>query len=499
MTPAISLLTATAPRFRAGSAGRSLALVLLVTACAACNDEPSSSEGTKKTGDAAMGQGDTQPGDTQPGDTRPGDTQPGDIADAAAPDDAQPTDVDGAPDAASADGVQAADAVVLPKPATVPTDLPSGVSATQLSDLPFDAVGKSENLQVEMPPGAISFLAVVQGQHPGRFLLSKAVTALGVAWMKGECTELCLSCGNRVQATAAIGAALFPNASAALGQLKALTWHLGACGFVYKQQGNTFAKAPYSGAAVQTVVFVRTTGDGKVPATGRLRLRLFFTGAAGVTAATSTAHAPTLAMLARAGAILKTAGIALEVADRRDTAPGFQGVGLSNDLATSGESGLDGLFAQAAAAGGSAVLDVFVVGKLNKADAPGGAVAGVSGGVPGPAFYHGLPQTGVAVALGQFAPEQGELAGRALARQIGHFLGLWLVSTPDGKGAPDPLDDTPVCPASADTDADGLLSPAECQGKGADNAMFWTATDAQASFTAEQAEVMRAHPLVLSP
>ena len=428
----------------------------------------------------------------------------GDVADAAQQVDAGPMDA-GAPDAGPLDTGHAdagasdggpIDAAVLPKPATVPDDLPAGVVATHLSSKPFDSVGKSESLQVDLPDGAISLLAVVRGDHPGRFLLSKAVTMLGTMWMKGECTELCTTCPNRVQSGPGTGAALIPSSSASLDAIKAMTWHLGSCGYVYKQKGDTFAKAPYSEKSVQTVVFSRTSADGQVPASGTLRLRLFFTGGAGVSAKTAIGDERTEAMLAQAAKILQSAGLKLVVDDRRDTAPGFQAVAEANDLSLSGSSGLDALFAEAGKFGGSAVLDVFIVSKIGKSDAPGGEVKGISGGIPGPAFYHGIPRAGVVVALGAFGDKEGALAGRALARQIGHFLGLWWTSSPDG-GMHDPIDDTPECGKGSDGDGDGLLTAVECVGKGSDNAMFWQGTTPAANFSKQQGRILRAHPLVV--
>ncbi len=464
-----------------------MALLCALAWCwGSCGEESDTSSGQKKESGTVDGGTDTAVVDANAEDTAAFDAEPVDIA----------IDDTGALDGGPGD--TAKDAVTLPKPATAPTDLPPGVVATHLSSKPYDSVGKSENLQVELPDKAISLLAVIRGDHPGRFLFSKAVTMMGTVWMKGECTELCTTCDNRVQATAATGAGLIPSSTASLNAIKTMTWHLGSCGYAYKQKGNTFAKAAYSGKPVQTVIFSRASADGSVPTSGTLRLRLIFTGAAGVSADTSGSDGRTKAMLGQAAKILQTAGVALEVADRRDIGPGFEAVGEANDLSLSGSSGLDNLFAEAAAFGGSALLDVFIVGKIGKSDAPGGELQGISGGVPGPAFYHGIPRAGVAVALGAFGDKEGDLAGRVLARQIGHFLGLWWTSTPDGSQH-DPIDDTAQCSKSSDGDGDGLLSDIECVGKGSDNAMFWQGGTPEATFSKQQGRILRAHPLVFGP
>ncbi len=459
---------------------------LLIAGAWACDDEAGTAAGKKLDSDADSGvvdsgQPDTTIEDTGPEDSGPVDTGPMDSG----PVDAGPGDV-------------VPDGVILPKPATVPTDLPPGVVGLHLSSKPFGSVGKSESLQVDLPDKAISLLTVVRGDHPGRFLWSKAVTMMGTAWMKGECTELCITCPNRVRATAGTGAGLIPSSTASLDAIKSMTWHLSTCGFAYKQKGNTFAKAAYSGHSVQTVVFHRASSDGGVPASGTIRLRLFFTGAASVTAKTSIGDVRTEAMLAQAAKILQTAGLQLVVDDRRDTGPGFTAVAEANDLSLSGSSGLDNLFAEAGKFGGSAVLDVFIVSKIGKDDAPGGELQGISGGIPGPAFFHGVPRAGVVVALGAFGDKEGDKAGRVLARQIGHFLGLWWTSSPDGT-AHDPIDDTVECTKSSDGDGDGVLTDVECVGKGSDNAMFWQAGTAAATFSKQQGRILRAHPLVFGP
>ncbi len=420
--------------------------------------------------------------------------------------DTSPTDLGGAIDSASPDGggddgggldAGVEDVVVLPKPVTVPTDLPPGVTAVSLSTKPFyvaATTGKSENLSYDLTSKTISVHAVIQGDHPGLFMLAKAVNMLGHTWMKGKCGKLCTDCDNRVQASPATGTALMPSSSKTLGKLTSGTWHFGSCGFLYKKQDNSYSTDAYADKSVQTVLFVRATADGQVPKAGKLRLRLFFSGAEGITAASSHENALIKAMIQQAGQIMKTAHITLEIADRRDTGPGLADIALANDLTETGDSGLDNLFASAASAGGSAVIDVFVVRKLVKSDVGDGTLESVSGGVPGPAFYHGIPGAGVAIALSVFK-DDGALAGRALARELGHFLGLWHTTERDGS-VHDPIDDTPECPKSADGDSNGELSATECKGKGANNAMFWATPTAAASFTAQQGEIIRAHPLV---
>ena len=60
----------------------------------------------------------------------------------------------------------------------------------------------------------------------------------------------------------------------------------------------------------------------------------------------------------------------------------------------------------------------------------------------------------------------------------------------------DPLSDTTTCPDSADADADGILSPTECAGQGADNLMFWSPLNDSRTLTGQQGQVIVANPLI---
>jgi hypothetical protein len=102
----------------------------------------------------------------------------------------------------------------------------------------------------------------------------------------------------------------------------------------------------------------------------------------------------------------------------------------------------------------------------------GGTLLGLSGGAPGPPAFPGLPRGGVAVALGY--PELGAaILGQTMAHEGGHYLGLFHASESNGLSF-DPLLDTPECSISNDRDQSRTVDPEECEGKGADNLMFWT-------------------------
>lgn len=101
---------------------------------------------------------------------------------------------------------------------------------------------------------------------------------------------------------------------------------------------------------------------------------------------------------------------------------------------------------------------------------------GISGDIPGPQGVHGTAGSGIAISLGPInaggSTSDGIDLGRVMAHELGHFLGLFHTTEQDGSSI-EPLDDTPECPASHDTNGDGVVSPSECSGFGADNLMFW--------------------------
>jgi len=404
---------------------------------------------------------------------------------------------DTAPDStAEVTAPQDADAAVdLAEPPTVPGDLPPGVTAQLLSSAPFQpAIGfaKSPDMQLSVPKGAISLLFVVLGKDPGFFSLATAVGPNGVAYGKGSCSALCIPCANRIGAAAAVGSALLPSSSDVT--LLAGTWHVVSCGFEWLLKSSVFAPGPWTGAAPATFVFIKSTLDGKLPPQGWLRLRLFCSGGAGVTAANALSDPRISGAIDEITKLYEEIGIHVEVAELHDLPPGHTILTLPSDITTTGSSDLDLMFAEVS--GGGATIDVFLVSHIlgggleNK-----GVVGGVAGSIPGPAFFHGVPRAGIAIALTTLGKDPVVL-GRTIAHEIGHFLGLWHVVESDGKTF-DPITDTPQCKLAQDANKDGILQTGECQDLGADNVMFWLAGNPAALFTPGQGAIARGNPLVL--
>jgi hypothetical protein len=179
-------------------------------------------------------------------------------------------------------------------------------------------------------------------------------------------------------------------------------------------------------------------------------------------------------------------------------------------------------------AGPGNTLNLFLVPKIRLSSTGVGVVVGLDGTIPGPSSFGGTVQSGAlvsaedlaggtsgcggGVSLSQCGPD---LVGFVAAHEAGHFLGLYHTTESEGT-AFDPLSDTPTCSCRACTSApaqcaDGSApsSPApqvlssDCDGRltgcgGAENLMFWLLRDgfSTGALSAQQAQVMRANPLV---
>ncbi|MCB9796738.1 MAG: hypothetical protein H6741_28905 [Alphaproteobacteria bacterium] len=124
---------------------------------------------------------------------------------------------------------------------------------------------------------------------------------------------------------------------------------------------------------------------------------------------------------------------------------------------------------------------------------------GVAGGIPGPVAVPGTAASGVVVAVDEHLNGRGdalltELMGETMAHEGGHQMGLFHTTESDGVSY-DILDDTALCPSSADSDGDGEYTAEECSDYDGRNFMFWTA----GSFSQDEVSATQAWVLSVSP
>jgi hypothetical protein len=136
----------------------------------------------------------------------------------------------------------------------------------------------------------------------------------------------------------------------------------------------------------------------------------------------------------------------------------------------------------------NSALDVFFVADIQST--AGVEIGGIAGGTPVAFGMHGGPGSGIAIASDMFVVNgRASDLGRTLAHEIGHALGLFHTTEPNGVVF-DPLPDTPACPFVRDTDSSGTLNARECAAYDGGNLMFST-SDAGDNLSDEQCEVLR--------
>jgi hypothetical protein len=143
---------------------------------------------------------------------------------------------------------------------------------------------------------------------------------------------------------------------------------------------------------------------------------------------------------------------------------------------------------QLSAGAANTALDVFLIGDIESTT--GSEVGGIAGGTPVAFGMHGGPGSGIVIAADMFVLEgAAEALGRTLAHEIGHALGLFHTTEPNGLVF-DALPDTPSCPLSRDANGNGALDAEECAADGGDNLMFST-SDAGDVLTPDQVALLR--------
>lgn len=197
---------------------------------------------------------------------------------------------------------------------------------------------------------------------------------------------------------------------------------------------------------------------------GPLALHLYYVGANGLRPEGTRGPMFVSDAIDRAEAILSPSGLSIGDVCQTDV------VGALRDRLSVVDPPRFGLLVElpellALSAGGrGSAIDVFLVDQVDVA-------LGISGGLPGPPGMHGTGSSGVAMSVALF--DDSVQFGRALAHELGHFLGLFHPVEADGVTL-DPLADSP-------RDSSNLMSRSATGGE---------------SLTANQRNVLRSSPLL---
>ena len=98
-------------------------------------------------------------------------------------------------------------------------------------------------------------------------------------------------------------------------------------------------------------------------------------------------------------------------------------------------------------------------------------ILGYASGLPGPGRQTGTSASCVVISA-EILDGWPRTLGATMAHETGHWFGLFHPTESTGTLF-DAIDDTPMCPSQLDRNGDYVVTLNECQGRGADNLMFW--------------------------
>ena len=245
-------------------------------------------------------------------------------------------------------------------------------------------------------------------------------------------------------------------------------------------------------ANVTAVLHIKS---GSVPVKEKLPLTFWFFDNAYLRANQARVDPVFQEAVSKMTAIYASAGIDVSEITYRDVPEGLDSEYIAFDV---DRTSIERAITRAQAGDTTAGAHVFFNEQLITSD--GSPLYGISAGLPGPPAVNDTQALGVFVALDTHydgtSIDATELAS-TIGHELGHYLGLYHVSEADGTSH-DPLQDTPECYASDDTDRSGDLSGAECGEGAATNMMFWTSDEQyeQSKISPEQIWVLRRNPAV---
>lgn len=360
---------------------------------------------------------------------------------------------------------------------------PISVSSLGSETLTSDGV----EVTVPVPLGAQSFAVVVDGMNTSELMISERVTTPSGTVVFDFENDISI---NRTDATDRLYTLLVSNNPSE----------------VAVEAGDWLLRLRSGSDPVNTNLTLITKNE--PAADNLLDLNLYFVGLTGLDATTAETDPGFQAILSNVGTIYESAGFGI----RAITYNEIEGADADEFSVVDPDADVPRMF-QLSPSGSNQSLNMFFVEDIESASS-GFSVLGLAGGVPGPPILQGTSRSGVAVSMGSYlaAVASGDQTmidtasaelEIVMAHESGHFLGLYHTTERNGVAisggeiqGEDPLSDTPACPDSADADGDGVLSPSECAGQGAENLMFWSPLNDSRTLTTLQGTVMRKSPLV---
>lgn len=370
----------------------------------------------------------------------------------------------GDPDAGSVDpdsGV-AVDAGTPDSGVVVPT---SEVETMDLGEVTL-AAGDSPEITFDLPAEAVSFMITVTGPDETNFVIKRMFGPNDEVLVSDDESTLTqierfllgpfaaqFKSPNRVVQDLGSAAFMFPNNPSI--QVGGGTYRMVLSGLTIQGQSGL----PYTGQ-VQVGVQYRTVR----PQGGLLHLTLHFTGAGGIDAAGAQSDPLIQGAIDEMRNIYAQANVQIGDIAYLDSDSRFR----TMEIGAGGVGLLEEMFQTTS--GGGPGLHFFFVDRF-EGGLPGGMVAGISGGLPGPGLAPGTVNSGVAVGLASIGNDPGVLA-HVMAHEGGHWLGLF--HTSEITGTEDQMPDTP-------------------SGQGGQNHLMYPAVGGGTTLSPSQCDILRRH------
>ena len=367
-----------------------------------------------------------------------------------------------------------ADADGPPVAASLPSELPGGVTAVDVGNIVIGADGVSGELAIDVTPEVTGITIVVWGQPDGAVILHQATAPDGSLVVDPRAAnptrqEMVLSRGfvgqlrspGRVLVARRMGAFVLP--STADIALTVGEWRFSVGHHTVDVAADGSAAIAPLVRPVRVIVFLRSAQTEM----GVLDLSLHFTGASSLSAARARSSATFQGALDGLRRAYDDVGVQIGDVSYEDLADGaaFQTIVLDEPSCEGGD--LDDLVAHH---GAHNRLNLFFIDHF-ECGLIGSFILGFSSGIPGVPLLQGSPRSGVAIA-GALLDDDPEAFWRTVAHETGHFLGLFHAQENPALGDTfDNIADTPDSPAAQENlmfyDVTRGTLPALTQGQGA--------------------------------